>query len=149
MDSFDIYIPNPAATAGLGIDPASAIVGSPANQWLEGRQARVEQRESRVIDPADDRRLILDFEGNRYRASNIVTFADRCVHAAGRHKQHYPTVARIMVKAEEVVRVGSFDLEREEVEVDVEHFKALCSWTGLDAAGLFPELRGTSIRAQR
>lgn len=59
--------------------------------------------------PGEGGRLVLDFEGNLYRAENIKTYADRVLHAAGRHTQRYPTVARISARLADVVCIGYWD----------------------------------------
>lgn len=59
------------------------------------------------IRPTGD--IILDFEGNKYGATNIVTYADRVMQAAGRHVVRYPTVARMVVPIREVMAIGYWD----------------------------------------
>lgn len=59
--------------------------------------------------PGEGGRVVLDFEGNLYRASNIKTFADRVMIAAGRHVTRYPTVARIYARLSDVVCVGYWE----------------------------------------
>src|SRR5262245_35255897 len=54
-------------------------------------------------------RVLLHFEGNLYDAFNIVTYADRVIHAAGRLLMDYPTVAKAKVPPAMIVRVGTFD----------------------------------------
>lgn len=75
----------------LSIDPMSGIVGVPA----------------RLAD-----HTLIYYEGNRYNASNIVTWADRVEHAAGRLTWQgvgYPTIALAMVQTEWLTAVGTFD----------------------------------------
>lgn len=104
------------------IRPGSAIVGSNAGD-----------------------RLLIDFEGNLYGASNIVTFADRVLHAAERQAVKYPTVARRLVDPGDLVEVASFDKESgvvvvEDRELSLEKASAvLAKWLGsetLDPAEL-------------
>lgn len=61
-------------------------------------------------------RIRLDYEGNKYRAANIVTFADRVYHAAGRHLVNYPTVARMVITPERVLPVATFDGDRVQID---------------------------------
>lgn len=51
----------------------------------------------------------LYYEGNRYGACNIRTFADRVYHAADRASTRYPTIATMAAKQAEVVQIGEFD----------------------------------------
>lgn len=156
---FDVYIPIEGSRLRASIDPKSAIVGSPANAWLErGAPAELGGGEPIEDDPSDPQ-LVIDFEGARYGQVNMVTFADRCLHAAGRHKEHYPTVARRIVPRTELERVGTYiyDMERVEIE-DGLTLVHLARWLGLTSEGdtieidtdqLHAELRGTSPRAVR
>lgn len=68
------------------------------------------------LDTSDP--LLLYFEGNKFDAANIVTFADRCLHAAGRMIQRYPTVARMTCLQSEMLWIGYFDYERGRVALD-------------------------------
>lgn len=85
---FDVFVPLDARA--FGIDPTSAVV------------AGVSQR--------GKPQLIVHLESNRYGAENMRQFAQRCVHAAGRAATHYPTIAKVCVPAEALVRVAGFDL---------------------------------------
>lgn len=87
----DVYVPNIAASDGLrrdtvGIDPGSGIVG-------------------RASGP---NHLLIDYEGNRFGAANIVTYADRVAHAADRQVRGYPTLARRVVRCEAFWHVARF-----------------------------------------
>lgn len=161
-----VYVPIDAALAAV-IDRGSAIVGSPTPGWMAGRADRIRRFDPanplhnlesppEAADHADESTLVVDYEGGRFGAQNIVTFADRCVHAHGRHVAHYPTVARSLVQLEAVFCVGVFypEIERVEVGGGQEAFK-LADWLGLvredrmviDSDGLHRELRGTGRRA--
>ena len=101
--TLNVYVPNPDAPEVVamqlaGIDPQSAIVG-----------ADPEEGEDRVL---------IYFEGNRYGASNIRTFADRAMLAGGRCVERYPTAAMRAVLAEALVRVGTLYLDHKRVEVE-------------------------------
>lgn len=102
MDSFDIYIPAPGSHLRAMIDAGSGIVGTPAREWM-GHDA---------TDEGDSSRIVIDYEGNRFRAAHIVTFADRVSHAADRHQHHYPTVARSMVDRQDLVLLGRYSAGR-------------------------------------
>lgn len=110
-----VYVPKAGSRAEDAIDDRSAIVGTPASDWLEHG------------GPEDI--VVLDFEGARYSQFNMRTFADRCLHAAGRHVQHYPTVARLLVDEGEVTAIGSFDGRA----VMVDDHEALAAWLGGEA----------------
>lgn len=128
---FTLYVPRVAEVTS--IDARSAVVGTPAKDYFPDLLG---------FGGADE--IVVDFEGNRYGATNMVTYADRASHAAGRHQVHYPTVARLVVKAAQLIRVGSFDFRNERVHVDDRD--ALTAWLGdFDDA----ELYGTSVRATR
>lgn len=101
MKRIDVYVPNPDdfGTHTDHIDPRSGIVGR------------------RMVLVDDESPVILYYESNRYGAVNIVTFADRCMLAADRMTQDYPTVATTLVPCDAVVRVGSYLPEHRRVEV--------------------------------
>lgn len=110
----NVYIPNIAAPLWNTIDRASGIVGTPGK-----------------LDP---NAVLIDYEGNRYNAMNIVTWADRVYHAYDRHTWNegrgYPTIARLNVDPHEVVRVGSFDPEAGKITLDLNEKSTpeLMSW---------------------
>lgn len=128
-----VYVP--AEGSYLGIDPASGIVGTP-----------------KLTETGP--RVLIDFEGNRFRAVNVETFADRCNVAHGRHAMSYPTTARAFADADELHRVGTFYRQHGRVELeDGLELVRLAKWLGLwqetgaeppvDAAALARELRCT------
>lgn len=96
-------------------------------------------------DPEDADRVIIDYEGNLYTASNVVTFADRVHVAAGRHTSRYPTVARQRVSAADVVAVGEWD--GNEGIVRVTHPETLATWLGAPATA--DELMATDARYEQ
>jgi hypothetical protein len=55
--------------------------------------------------------VLIDYEGQAYGQANLHVYADRVLHAADRHRQRYPTVAREKVHEEELIRVGDYDEE--------------------------------------
>lgn len=94
-DTLVLFVPA-AHTRGITqqIRPGSAMVGSKAgNLWL------------------------VDYQGNANGAVNLQTFEERLQSAAGRHAQRYPTIARTMADAADLVAVG-----------EVRHSEALKAW---------------------
>ncbi len=85
MSAVNVYVP--IGVAMLAVDPRSGVVGTPQG----------------------DGKVLIDYEGNRFKAANIVTFADRVQVAYGRHNTHYPTVARMLRNESEVELVATFD----------------------------------------
>lgn len=103
MTSIDVYVPNPDHQGGLqtsGIDPKSAIVGR------------------RMVGHDPESPVLIYYEGNRYGAANIVTFADRCMLAAGRLIDNAPTVATRLVHCDAVIRVAGYLPDHRRVQVD-------------------------------
>lgn len=76
-------------------------------------------------------RITVDYEGAIYGQANIKTYADRALHAAGRHLQNYPTVARAVVRRSELLQVGWFDLGRGITLLD-DAEEAAASWLEVD-----------------
>lgn len=132
MDTVDVYLPNPdneltAKVLGT-IHAKSALVGTPAREWFD-RPGN------------DDQDIIIDYEGNKYGAANMVTFADRAAHAADRHAQHYPTVARLAVPPSHLIVVGTFYHGWDRVEVnDGISLMHLMKWLDCDSDQLAREL---------
>ena len=105
--TLNVYVPNPDAPEVVqlqldGIDPRSAIVGADPEELSHGAADRV----------------VIYYEGNRYGASNIKTFADRAMLAGGRCVERYPTSAMRAVLAEALVKVGTLYLDHKRVEVE-------------------------------
>lgn len=107
-----VFVPVPHSRAEALIDPGSGIVGDTAGQ-VEGR-------------------ILVDFEGNRFGAANIATFADRVSHAADRSRNNYPTTARAALPSEDLVAVGVFDPERGIVHLFPDRHQVLAAWLGRD-----------------
>lgn len=98
----DVFVPAPGGILATTIDARSGIVGTPIREWFKN--------DGEDPEDAEDGILVIDYEGNRFKASNIRTYADRVMQAAGRHAAHYPTVARQTVHAwqDELLRVGVY-----------------------------------------
>lgn len=104
-----VYVPASHATTTRNVRPLSAIVGT------EAAFGRVD---AYLQDPNG-------FDG-------MDNFANRVHHAAGRLAEHYPTVARMMIPVDELVCVGSYDMESGEITLDPEHEPALKQWLQTD-----------------
>lgn len=123
----DVFIPNPARSADFitaQIDPASGIVGSNAQEWLTAKYGEPMLGRSETA-------LTIDYEGNRYNAINIVTWADRVSHAADRHRTHYPSVARHVAEPTDLIHVGTFDGTQVTLEPVAENIPLLADWLGI------------------
>lgn len=83
-----VYLPAGGHPATEGIARGSAIIGVPEPGAEEVR---------------------IYFEGALYEQVNMVTLADRAVHACGRLRERYPTIAKRMVPRSALVAVGTFD----------------------------------------
>lgn len=90
--------------------------------WVPvGRAAAAIRRGSAVVssEPADaDGRVVVDVEGNLYGSVGMEVFANRVLHAWGRQKERYPTVARMAVPVDSLQRVGVFDVAAGRVRLD-------------------------------
>jgi hypothetical protein len=111
----DVYVPKLAALPA--IQSGAGIIGSPR------------------ADHPD--KLLIDYEDNRAEAINIRTYADRVLHAADRHLTGSPTSKRLLVDADDLLRVGTFDTRSGVVEVS--DSQALESWLA-DEEGAIPDL---------
>lgn len=128
-----VYVPTEGAPDTLGlavkhIDRGSGIVGE---------------------DPHQGERLLVYYEGNRFGAQNIVTFADRCYFAASRLIETYPTVAQAAVPPEALTQVGWYYHAYARVEVrDVHDLIGIAHWLDLDVTAdqLRDELRPKGVR---
>lgn len=107
MSDLIVYVPAPDSAVASMVMRGSAIVGTP-------------------LDDADY--VTIDFEGNRYKTAYFEEFGKRLLHAAGRHVARYPTVARLVAECDQLVRVGTYDYDRE--RLSVEDDDALLDWIG-------------------
>ena len=129
-----VYLPAPNAPALSHVLAGSAIVSR-------------HQRAHRPDEPGGPARLLVHYEGNRYGAANMVTYADQAMLAYWRMRDHYPTVAQAAVLVEQLVRIGTLDAERGEIElVDAEHARDLAEWLGCSTERLRAELHVKGVR---
>lgn len=139
-----VYVPNEDAPEVVGlalkhIDKGSGIVGIPADEYEGVLPAGVR-----------DARTLIYYEGNRYGASNMVTFADRCYFAASRLIERYPTVAQAAVPTHTLTQAGWYYPSEKRVEIrDVHDMIAVAHWLGLDVTSdqLRRELLPEGVRA--
>lgn len=83
-----VFVPKPASRIESVVDPESAVVGF-EDEWFDGHS-----------------NIDVHYEGNRYGAVNMKTFADRVHHAASRMRERYPTTAKSMVPKSDLILVG-------------------------------------------
>jgi hypothetical protein len=62
-------------------------------------------------------RALFDYQGAGRGAAGLERFADRVLHAVGRHHARYPTQARAYLPVEELVCIGEWDEEAGEVRL--------------------------------
>ena len=84
--------------------------------------------------PPADGRIVIDYEGNLYNASNIITYADRCYHAWGRQDANYPTIARRADHADRYTAIGTLNLTEGHIDLlDNPNIRtALAAWLDTD-----------------
>src|SRR5215471_3957209 len=91
-------------------------------------------RGSGIVGQTFDTGLVLiDYEGNRYDAVNLRDYGSRVRRAYERQTASYPTVARMVVPVDALVRVGTFDPLDDEVRLDVGGDELVRQW--LDVEG--------------
>lgn len=107
MRTVNVYVPAPGAKmlASL-LDPGSAIAGIE----LQGGD------------------VLIYYEGGRYGQVGFDRYETRLLHAAGRLVQRYPTVARSVEAADDLVCVGTYDVET--CELRIENAEPLARWIG-------------------
>lgn len=111
MDYFNVYVPADDSPLRAVIDPRSAIVADSSH------------------DAAGDR-IEIYYEGNRYGAPGLESFAERCRQAAGRLAERAPTVARSLADRDALTLVGTYT-DRFGVTVhDEAALEALARWLG-------------------
>lgn len=134
MHEVKVYIPAPGVTTS--IDAESGIVG---REHPHGRT-----RLGLVLE--------VYYEGNRFGAANIVTFADRVYHAADRMATNYPTIARGVFPADELEQVGTFDGDRVQLLPDGGKLTRLARWVGAGVqgeAGFVPDISRLDTELRR
>lgn len=95
MRSYRIYVPAPGPLSRSTIWPGSGIVGE-------------------AVSPTQ---LEIYYEGNLYGAINMRTWADRVYQAAARRRERAPTVARMIVRRDDYVAVGTIDMQSRSVRL--------------------------------
>ncbi|MBS1887574.1 MAG: hypothetical protein JSU06_10335 [Actinobacteria bacterium] len=106
-----VYVPAGGHPATAGIVRGSAIVGLP--------------------DPGSEE-VRIHFEGALYGQSGMATLADRAVHACGRLRERYPTVAKRVVPRAALVVVGTLDETGGRIILTGEQSAAVvATWLGL------------------
>ncbi len=111
-----VYVPKLAALAT--IQPGAAITGSP-----------------RAEAPG---KLLVDYQDDAADAERSRSYADRVLHAADRHLTGHPTASRLLVDADDLLQVGTFDTDSGVIEVSDR--QALQSWLAQAHGGIIPDL---------
>lgn len=104
-DIVHVFMPRPGSFAETILAPGSAVVG---------------RRRDGVID--------CWYEGNIHGSPDMASFVDRLLHAGGRMRDNYPTIARATFTEDSLLEVASYDLDRL-VVVDVIDAESLCAWS--------------------
>jgi hypothetical protein len=129
--------------------PASPSQPVPVYVPVSGyARATIDAGSGVVGSVVDDGRIRVDYEGNRYGAANLNRWADRVHAALDRHLVHYPTVARAIVPAADLVVVGSFDQNLGELSILDGYRDQVVAWLAVDDAGLDGQLHTSSARHQ-
>lgn len=84
--------------------------------------------------PAADDRVLVYYEGNKYGAENMRTWADKLYHAADRLLWKgigYPTIAFAFVPRDDVLMVGQ--LWHPERRIEIHDSEKVSAWLGKDA----------------
>jgi hypothetical protein len=105
----------------MNMKVAVPVAGSPPEREIDAGSGI-------VIERTGDGLATVYYEGNRFGYANVRTFADRVMIAAGRAKQHAPTVATMVTSLTHLVVVGEFDGDR--VQLYDEGYAPLCEWLG-------------------
>jgi hypothetical protein len=105
-----VYVPDRGDVATEGILAGSGIIGSP-----------LPRAES----------VVVYYEGARYGQPEMRRLADRVFYAHGRLLNQYPTVARMAVRRDSLVEVGTFDPTSGTITVvDAPSEAAIAAWLG-------------------
>lgn len=102
-----IFVPKQSEHGNTSLLPGTAIVG-----------IEVLNEEQGVIRGY--------FEGNKYGASNIESFEDKCLIAAGRGIQRYPTTAWDVFEIAELEKVGTYDYDN--FRANITNKEAVVEW---------------------
>jgi hypothetical protein len=98
-DGRTVYVPTPESPLRRTIVAGSGIVGTAL---------------------PDSDKVLIDYEGGIYNQAGFDQYDNRVYHAYDRHTfkpYGYPTVARMLVDAHDLIGVGIFDPERRTVHV--------------------------------
>jgi hypothetical protein len=152
-----VYVPREESKLRAVLRPGTAIVGSNAEAWLQGR-LESEGRGSTWTE-GDAGQVLVDYEAEG-QAVNIVTFADRAYHAFDRHVRHYPTHKRMLADAEQLWPVAFYWAPEGRVEIsgagaglqsvlsDGEALYKLADWLGLAPLQAGPVGNTTDVLAR-
>lgn len=106
-----VFVPRSGVPAERMIDAGSAIVGA---------------------DVRADGNVEVYYEGNRLGAENLRRYEDRLLVAGGRLAQRYPTIARALVPADDLVLVGTLDAGTWRFAPHTHAESEIARWVGAD-----------------
>ena len=105
MSVLNIYVPRPDSAAERTVARGSALVG------------RHDSVRRVAVDGHEDVMQEVHYEGNVYGAENLRSFEERVAVAAGRLVANYPTVARGWFSDRDLILVGAYNPEQDEVDI--------------------------------
>lgn len=68
------------------------------------------------------------YEGNIYNAVNIRTYEDRCMLAAGRARDNYPTTSFMAVPEYDLIEAGTYNINDNKVSIKECVFDLYSDW---------------------
>jgi len=112
MAAIAIFVPRRPVDPGSPLEhivAGSGIVGTP--NPVEAMAADRMSFAERMLNDEPLALVLIDYEGNLYGAVGLDTYEGRVRRAYERHVSRYPTVARMLVPAAELVQIGWYDPE--------------------------------------
>ena len=83
---------------------------------------------------ADYGRITVYFEGNLFGAENMRSLEARAMIAAGRLHDSYPTIAKMSLPENALLKIGNYHYDSHTLEVDKQKMKDVLDWLALDAS---------------
>jgi hypothetical protein len=104
---FTVYIPKPNTYSNKTIKKGSAVI------------------KSKLVDES---MVKVYYEGNIYNAQNIRTYEDRCMLAAGRARDNYPTTAFMVVPTHDLIDAGTYCITDNTVSINDDVLDLYTDW---------------------